>query len=64
MAIATARRVPKVALVLRKRSACQTDVWYAGGMLRSALVTSCTGDEGPKAMNHAAPGLIFRVTQW
>jgi len=28
--------------------------------LRSALVTSCTGDEGRNATNHAAAGLIFR----
>lgn len=32
-------------------------------LLRSALVTSCTGDEGRNVTNHAAPGLIFRVSQ-
>jgi hypothetical protein len=31
-------------------------------LIRRALVTSCTGDEGRKAMNHVALGLIFRVT--
>jgi hypothetical protein len=60
---AAARYVPKVAPASRNRSACQTDVWYADHTLRSALVTSCTGDEGRNDMYHAVPGPIFRVPQ-
>ena len=60
---AAARCVPKVAPVSRKRSACQTAVWYAVHMLRSALVTSCSGDEGRNVICDAAPRPIFRVPQ-
>jgi len=35
-----------------------SDVGPAQGV--DALVTSCTGDEGRNATNHAAPGLIFQ----
>jgi len=32
-------------------------------LLRSARVTSCTGDTGRNGMYHAAPGLIFLAPQ-
>jgi hypothetical protein len=60
---AVARCVPKVAPVSRKRSTCQTSVWYADHTLRSARVTSCTGDTGRNGMYDAAPGPISRVPQ-
>ncbi len=52
---------PKAALVWRKRSTHHAVAWYADHTLRRAHVTSCTGDVGRNAMNHAAPGPIFRV---
>ena len=60
---AGARCVPKVAPVSRKRAACQTAVWYADHTLRSAHVTSCTGDAGRNGRYGAATGPIFRIIE-
>ncbi len=52
--------------VTEARFRCQADACYADNTLRSALVTrkaQRTGDEGRNGRYHAAPGLIFQVTQ-